>query len=216
MNAVEQLIMATFVRMLAKYQPRSLSEMAFINDGPLAVFGQPASISFSLMALYHRIESELAAKGLPPPVIIGLQKDGQVMEHARSIEPYLAENTYRVVDDDYRNRYISPVNNDNFGYETYFGQDFIFKTRAGRIFTVAIPYPFRDRSPTKAFANEKAKIQNYGDKIARAFNVIRHFQLDLYENAVIPVALAHRHASISLVPGGKVLDLVTRHGLGMT
>jgi len=215
MNAIEQLIMATFVRMLAKYQPRSLSEMAFINDGPLAVFGQPASISFSLMALYHRIETELAAKGLPPPVIIGLQKDGQVMEHARSIEPYLAENTYRVVDDDYRNRYISPVNNDNFGYETYFGQDFIFKTKAGRIFTVAIPYPFKERSPTKAFAHAKANIQNYGDKIARAFNVIRHFQLDLYENAVIPVALAHRHASISLVPGGKVLDLVTRHGLGM-
>jgi hypothetical protein len=80
---------------------------------------------------------------------------------------------------------------------------------------VAIPYPFRDRSPTKAFAVEKAKIQNYGDKLTRAFNVIRHFQLDLYENAVIPVALAHRHASISLVPGGKVLDLVTRHGLGI-
>lgn len=214
MNAVEHLLLATFIRMLAKHQPKSLSEMAFIIDGPLAVFGQPASISFSLMALYYQIESELVRRGYYPPIIIGLQKNGQVMEHARSIEPYIEPNSYRVLDDDYRNRYISSVNNDNFGYETYFGQDFIFKTTKGRIFTVAIPYPFEIRTATRSFAKEKANVANYGNKLAHAFDLIRHFQLDLYENAVIPIALAHRHASISLVPGGKVLDLVTRHGLG--
>ncbi|TLU86200.1 MAG: hypothetical protein FDX30_04145 [Chlorobium sp.] len=215
MNAIEHLLLATFVRMLVKHQPKSLSEMAFIVDGPLAVFGQPASISFSLMALYYKVESELARRGYQPPIIIGLQKDGQVMEHARSIEPYLEPNSYRVLDDEYRNRYISPVNNNNFGYETYFGQDFIFKTNNGRIFSVAIPYPFETRSATLSFAKEKANVANYGNKLTRAFDLIRHFQLDLYENSVIPIALAHRHASISLVPGGKVLDLVTRHGLGI-
>jgi hypothetical protein len=39
--------------------------------------------------------------------------------------------------------------------------------------------------------------------------------MDLYDNALVPVALAHRHASISLVPGGKVLDLLVRSGLGV-
>jgi hypothetical protein len=51
--------------------------------------------------------------------------------------------------------------------------------------------------------------------LAKAFSLIRYFEFDLYENAVVPIALAHRHASISLVPGGKVLDLVTRAGLGI-
>jgi hypothetical protein len=37
--------------------------------------------------------------------------------------------------------------------------------------------------------------------------------MDLYDNALVPVALANRHASISLVPGGKVLDLLVRSGL---
>lgn len=55
----------------------------------------------------------------------------------------------------------------------------------------------------------------YGDRIGRAFDVVREFEFDLYENSVIPIALAHRHASISLVPGGKVLDLVTRVALGV-
>lgn len=215
MNAAEQLLMATFVRMLASDLPTALSEMAFILDGPLAVFGQPASISFSLVKLYHQIGEKLRSRGLPPPVIIGLQKDGQVMEHARALEPFLPENTYRVVDDDYRNRYVNAVNNDNFGTETYFGQDFIFKSGKGRIFTVGIPYPAAKKSGTKEFSRLKSDVTNYGDQIAKAFDVIRYFELDLYENAVVPVALAHRHASISLVPGGKVLELMTRHGLGM-
>ncbi|WP_374343387.1 hypothetical protein [Azonexus sp.] len=216
MNAAEQLLMATLVRMLAHDLPKALSEMAFIMDGPLAVFGQPASISFSLVKLYHQIGQDLQRRGLPPPVIIGLQKDGQVMEHARALEPFLPENTYRVVDDEYRNRYINAVNNDNFGTETYFGQDFIFKSGKGRIFTVGIPYPAPKKSGTKEFSQLKSDVTNYGDQIAKAFDVIRYFELDLYDNAVVPVALAHRHASISLMPGGKVLELMTRHGLGMT
>jgi hypothetical protein len=215
MNAAEHLLIATFIRMLAFYQPKILSEMAFILDGPLAIFGQPAAISCKLMALYQAISQELIRRGLKPPIIIGLQKEGQVMEHARSLERHLPKNTFRPVDDEYRNRYISPVNNDNFGHETYFGQDFIFKTGNGRIFTVALPYPFMNKANRQVFAQKKAEPETYGEQLGRAFDVIRYFEFDLYENAVVPIALAHRHASISLVPGGKVLDLVTRHGLGV-
>jgi hypothetical protein len=214
MNAIEHLILATMVRMLAHYQPKTLSNIAFMVDGPLAIFGQPASLSFSLTSFYCKIFNQLAEKGYQPPLIIGLQKNGLVMEHAKMIEPYLPENSYRVVDDVYRNEHISSVNNSNFGYETYFGQDFIFKTKAGRIFVMALPYPFPFKKSTKDFSEKKSDVASYGNNLARAFDVIRYFQLDLYENAVVPIALAHRHASISLVPGGKVLDLVTRNGLG--
>jgi hypothetical protein len=210
---MEQLLIATFVRMLAHHQPQVLSRMAFILDGPLAVFGQPAGISFSLLKLYHDVGEKLKNMSLPPPVILGLQKTGQIMEHARSIERFLPEESYRVVDDEYRNKFIASVNNDNFGYETYFGQDFIFKTKKGRVFVVGIPYPFDTKSSTTNFAANKADVGNYGERLKRAFDVIRYFQLDLYENAVVPIALAHRHASISLVPGGKVLDLLSAHQL---
>jgi hypothetical protein len=121
MNAVEHLLIATFIRMLAHYQPQALSSMAFVLDGPLAVFGQPASISFSLVSFYHGIAEELRRKGLKAPIVIGLQKDGQVMEHARSIAIFLKNGHFRVVDDQYRDAFIAPVNNKNFGTETYFG-----------------------------------------------------------------------------------------------
>lgn len=217
MNVVEHLMMATLVRMLADKLPQTLSVMGFIIDGPLALFGRPAWVHKPLMALYFDIEQALAKKGLPPPIILGLQKDGQVMEHARAVQRFLTPNTYRPVDDEYREKWItgSPSDAATHGSETYYGQDFIFKTEHGGVFCVGLPYPMREKGNEVVFSVEKTKVAGYGDRIGRVFDVVREFEFDLYENSVIPIALAHRHASISLVPGGKVLDLVTRVGLGV-
>lgn len=217
MNAVEHLMIANLIRMLSEQQPATLSKMAFIIDGPLAVFGQPAWISKKLMALYYRIGQNLARRGLRAPIIIGLQKEGMAMDHARGLERFLTKGRFRVIDDEYRKQYISAGSSKtpNFGDETYYGQDFIFKTEKGQIFIVAVPYPFQNKQNKAQFAKNKVVIAEYPD-LGRAFDLIRHFELDLYRSAVVPVALAHRHSSISLVPGGKVLELMSRHGLGGT
>lgn len=215
MNAVEHLMMANFIRMLAEQQPSVLSKMAFIIDGPLAVFGQPAWISKKLMGFYFRVTQELAQRGLRAPIIVGLQKEGMAMDHARALERFLAKGRFRVIDDEYRKQYISAGSSKspNFGDETYYGQDFIFKSEKGQVFVLAVPYPFQNKENKVRFAKDKVDITNYPD-LGRAFDLIRHFEFDLYRSAVVPVALAHRHASISLVPGGKVLDFMSRHGLG--
>src|SRR5579862_2551157 len=85
MNVAEHLMLATLVRMLADKAPATLAKMAFVIDGPLALFGRPAWIHKPLMAMYHDINQRLEGLRLASPLIIGLQKDGQVMEHARSI-----------------------------------------------------------------------------------------------------------------------------------
>jgi hypothetical protein len=215
MNVAEHLMVASLVRMLADRLPDTLARMGFIIDGPLALFGRPAWVHKPLMALYHDIGEDLRRRGLAPPAIMGLQKDGQVMEHARAVQRYLKPNTFRVVDDEYRERWItgSPSEAATHGSETYYGQDFIFKSQHGGVFCVGLPYPMRVKGNERMFAAEKAQVARYGDQLGRALDLVRHFEFDLYENSVIPVALAHRHASISLVPGGKVLDLLTRAGL---
>ena len=213
MNVIEHLVMATFIRVIAHHQPKTLGKMAFILDGPMAIFGQPAKIHARLMALYHNICTQLAEKNIPPPVIMSLQKTGQVVEHARSLARFLPNGSIRLIDDEYRDRYISNVSNDCFGYETYYGQDFIFKTETGRVFAFAIPYPFSAKGKPKEFAKIKVNMESYSTQLIKSLDIIRHFELDLHEDAVVPIALAHRHASISLMPGGKVLELISKHGL---
>jgi hypothetical protein len=216
MNAIEHLLLAALIQQIYIADPRALSRMAFVMDGPLAIFGQPAKLHARIMALIHGINQRLAELKLEPMLVVGLQKTGEVMDHANLLNRFLPSGVFRVLDDAYRYQYIkgsdSPA--DNFGFETYYGQDFLFKTEKGRIFNFAVPYPFADKSgDQKLFAKAKADVANYGSLISRACDLIRHFELDLYESAIVPVALAHRHASISITPGGKVLDIITKTGL---
>lgn len=216
MNAVEHLLLGAFILELLNTSPSALSNIAFIVDGPLALFGEPAKLHKRLMSMIYKANSKLKDLGYEPVLIMGLQKTGNVMDHARLLDKFLPNGVIRVIDDAYRQKYItgSDLVSENFGNETYYGQDFLFKTEKGRIFNFALPYPFPDKGSNGIdFAIKKVILSNYGSLIKRACDLIRYFELDLYDNAIVPVALAHRHASISLVPGGKVLDLIARAGL---
>lgn len=216
MNAAEHLLLATFVKTLAEKNFDAICGTVVMLDGPLALFGQPAKYHASIQRFYNAVFQKCIDKGRAPPLIIGLQKDGQVMEHARSLAPFLANGTYRPITDDYRAEFISGIAplTDNFGHETYYGQDFIYKTDSGRIFDVCLAYPFPDKQDRKAFAKMKGDVAHYEPWVARAFALVRHLECDLYENATVPTVLAHRHASISLKPGGTLLDVLTKQHLG--
>lgn len=219
MNAVEHLLLAAFILELLRGNPAALGKIAFVMDGPLALFGEPAKLHPRIMNLLHQANLKLTELGQEPLLVMGLQKTGGVMDHARLLERFLPNGVMRVIDDAYRHTYItgSDTPSANFGNETYYGQDFLFKTERGRIFNFALPYPFATKDVAGGgteFAKLKTELPRYGSLIKRACDLIRHFELDLYDNAIVPVALAHRHASISLMPGGKVLDLLARAGLG--
>jgi hypothetical protein len=218
MNCVEHLLLIAFIKQVFDADPSALAKMAFVMDGPLAIFGQPAKLHARIMEFLYKVNARLAELKLAPLLVMGLQKTGEVMDHANLISRFLPAGVFRVLDDTYRNEYIkgSEAPAANFGNETYYGQDFLFKTERGRMFNFAIPYMTESKENARGgerFAEQKIKIDSYGSLIARACDFIRHFELDLYESAIVPVALAHRHASISIVPGGKVLDIITKAGL---
>jgi len=211
MNALEHLLFVSLMLQIFEKDPNSLSKTAFILDGPLAVFGQPAKLHARIMQKICEINQRLGSLNLDPVLVIGLQKTGELVDYTVMIDKYLSNNKIKVISDDYRYKYIkgSDTPSENFGHETYYGQDFIYKTQSGKIFNFALPYPFCNKENVKQFVKDKVDYSKYGNLIDRACKLINYFEMDLYENAIVPVALAHRHASISIVPGSKVLDIIS-------
>ena len=217
MMVLEHLIPVHYMRFFADQAPVLLGGMDFFVDGPLAVFGTAAWLHRSIMIYLDEINQRLRRFNLPPLLVVGLQKTGQVVDHVTFIDRFLPENRLLALDDEYRYKYIlagREAARNGFGYETYYGQDFIYKTSTGRIFVLGLSYPFGSKDGAGgSFIKEKVKFDNY-PQLARAIKLVDHFESDLYKNAVIPIALAHRYTSISLEPGGRMLDLLTRKGLG--
>jgi hypothetical protein len=215
MQVVEHLLPIHYVRYLVDLVENSLislGSLAFFVDRPLAIFGTAAWLHKSIMNYLAEVNKQLSDIGQPRLLMIGLQKTGQVVDHVNLIERYVQRNRIFAINDDYRYQYIcgrDPVEK-GFGNETYYGQDFIYKTPSGRTFVFALPYPFASKENSSlVFHQAKTETWRYTD-LSRAIALINHFECDLYENAVIPIALANRYTAISLVPGGRVLDLLTR------
>ncbi len=216
MMMVEHMLPIHYIRYLLENDLECLSKVSFFIDGPLAIFGNCAWLHGPIMSYIDRANYELTNMGLPPLLIIGLQKTGQVVDHVTLINRFVENNRLFCIDDDYRYNFIltgrDPAGN-GFGSETYYGQDYIYKTPSGRFFVFALPYPFPSKKIERVeFHQAKLDSERY-PRLEQALRLIQHFECDLYDNSVIPVALAHKHTAISLVPGGQVLDLLTRRGL---
>lgn len=215
MNIVEHMVPIHYIRYLTEHSLKSLSGIAFFVDGPLAVFGTAAWIHRSIMQFLAITNEKLVAAGHEPILVIGLQKTGQVVDHAAMVDRYIPPGRLFAINDDYRYTYIlggrDPAAN-GFGDETYYGQDFIYKTETGRTFVFGLPFNAKSKQPKEDFLENKTKFESH-PTLTRALALIKHFESDLYKNALVPVALAHKYTAISLRPGGRVLDLLTRKGL---
>jgi hypothetical protein len=219
MQVLEHLIPIHYIRCLEEQGSLDiLSKMAFILDGALAIFGPSAWLHASILRYIHLINKKLENNGYEPLFIMSLIKSGQVVDFVKMINSHIPNNRIFALNDAFRYKYISPgrrVPKNGHGYETYYGQDFIYKTPSGRVFVFNLVYPFESKTKPnlEVFKREKANIEKYNSVLPKALSLIEEFECDLYENAVVPIALAHRYTAISMKPGGKILDLLTRKAL---
>lgn len=226
MNVVEMVFLTHLILYLVENNPEVLSRTCFVVDGPLAMFGEAAWMHGGMLRLYHWAQERLRSLGLPPFLLFGIQKGGQLSDHGNMLRPHMLdrgqgrqEELILAVSDEYRNEFIREREDSggNFGDETYWGQDFLFRASNGDMFVIGVPYP----TPTKRvpdlsghkseeayFRELKAQLDRYLD-LGDVLNVVRLLRSDLYESSIVPILAAHQDASISLVRGGRVLDPLT-------
>lgn len=212
-NAVEQLLMVHYLRTMAEGGSlATLAGTAFFVDGPLALFGNMAWLHGPILDYILELNRRLREGGHQPLLIVGLQKSGQIVDYGSLVERHIPTDSLLCVDDDFRYTFIAPRPQAavTFGLETHYGQDFLYKSATGRMFALALPYS-RPKDPRSEFIRDKCDLDSYLS-LPRALRVIMELESALYENASIPIVLAHRYTAISLVPGGRVLDVLARGG----
>jgi len=219
MNGIEHLLVLHYVLYLREVNRSLLAKLCIISDGPLAIFGEMAPLHRGIMSILGTIREEQHILGLAEPLILGFSKTGRIVEHFAVIENIIAEaqppqSFVFPISDAYRYGYLEPAKDPtvNHGKETYYGQDFYIRMSPGRGFVMVLPYPFKDRG-RQDFQIAKSDTAHYGGTIGRALRIVREFESDLYGSSLVPITLAHQHASISLKPGGQVLDILSKQSL---
>ena len=219
MNVVERLIAVHYIRTIVEKSKHSfvetLENICFFIDGPLAIFGEPAKLHSCIMKYLGKINQEMRAHGKSDIMMIGIQKSGAINDFLNLAKDFIAKNTIFCLDDSFRYKFINigmKQASDTFGKETYFGQDFLYKSSTGKLFVFNVPYPWEMKSSVSNFAIAKSNIRNYSN-IGTYTSILNDFECQMYENSLIPTVLAHKYTAISLAPGSKVLDLLAKSNI---
>lgn len=192
-TTIEQIILVHFVKALLANKPAALSSIVFIKDGPLAYFGQTANLHKPMRALvkylfdYHNF---FAA---------GLEKSGAFVEHAQAIAMLLKPSQILILDNEYIYKYIIPGKadpNNPYGRTTYYGNKVIYKSGSGGMHVITLP------------TGELLSKPNASDlkNLHAVLDIVDRLRCDMYDNALIPIALANKLVSLSDHPSTKILE----------
>jgi hypothetical protein len=201
MSVAERFISLALLGHLLKHRPSLLGRMAFVTDGPLALFGEVAPIKRQLLRRLQRIAAELDGRGLGVPVIVGVEKSGMFVEHAQAIRPHVPEGQLMLLDNIYTERYIT-FRGSPHGKDTYYGRHFFYRAGGGQMYVMTVP-------PLGALGAETHGgfvLTDY-PTLRATCGVLDAIGTRLYDDATIPVTLAHKYAAYPLSTAGQVLKL---------
>jgi hypothetical protein len=187
-----------------------LRDCAFVLDGPLAVFGQPAWLAPYVRREIQRISRKAMMANGRHVLVMGVEKSGQYVAHFSDIDWTDAEGprsrfrpgTVIIPDGKYVNRNIvfRPEDAKPSGVDTYFGRKAFYKTANSAHAVVNLAIVNEDGED---FQNtSEAAFPRLGD----ALNILDHLSTYLYQDGFMPLIRAHAYAAIPLKRGTEILS----------
>jgi hypothetical protein len=197
LTMLEHLVLVDlFHNILQRLKPSLLRNILFIKDGPLAFFGLVAPLYKPMRELVTYLLRQPGSSTSPTLRLVGLEKSGAFVEHAAAIQDRIMPGGFMVVGDSYIRRHIIPGGIDAvYGQNTYYGQKVLFRARTGEMYVATVPARSYVANP------QPTDIPFLREILA----LIAELRCSMYDNALIPVALANKLVSLSDFPSQRIL-----------
>jgi hypothetical protein len=206
MTMLEQLVLVhLFYSIIERLKPGLMRNILFIKDGPLAFFGLVAPLYRPMRELVEHLLRQPGGATGPTVRLAGLEKGGAFVEHAAALQDRMQPGSYFAVGDTYIRRYIVPgAAGATFGQNTYYGQKVFFRAPGGEMHVVTTP------ARTYLAEPERTDIPHLEEILA----LIAELRCSMYDNSLIPVALANKLVSLSDFPSKRILGAFAKSILG--
>jgi hypothetical protein len=194
----------------------SLRRLAFVIDGPLAVFGHPAWLSEAIIRELRRLNAKAREANNTDLLILGVEKTGPFFEHLQQVDisssgqrDRLPRSTSMLLTDQYiKHNIIFSDSQKPYGSQTYYGRKFFYKTRSGARIVAVLPFlRYGDDDLNRAEPSQFPRLPD-------ALNILDELVSVRYPDAVVPLIAAHAEAAIPIQMGRRVLEQIAREMVG--
>jgi hypothetical protein len=213
MSTLEKLWLVNVLRSFEKKDMlNSLRRVAFMMDGPLAVFSTSSWLSKVIEAELWRINELQKKINGEDLLVIGIEKSGVFFNHfididtsKEGISDIFPKQSGLLLDDDYiKKNIIFSESTKPYGQDTYFGRKFFYKAASGQKIVPVVmwfnEYQKDIRTATPDQFNRLIDVMNLLDKVVS----------NRYENSLSPLIAAHANAAIPLNLGTKLFEDIAR------
>ena len=219
-QVTEHLLLVNILRYFhEKADIAMFDDIAFVMDGPLAIFGMPAWIKVYIQSEVERIHQDLLAQGRRGLLLMGMEKTGEFVDHfedldwlrAKGPRQRLANGTALVPTTEYIYRYINPNNTRKaYGEAVYYGRKLMYKNTMGQ--HAVVMTPIVNQEGRKPNSTESEVFPRLND----ALNIVDSLYTHLYRDGFAPLVRSHAHAAIPLRIGHRILDSLFDDGVDNT
>ena len=201
-NVVESFLIVHAIKNILRLRKEELERVLFVKDGPLSFGGvanglfRPMRDMLNFLSRDHRIN------------LVGVETSGPFVEHAREIRDKLEPGQLFLLDNEHIYKYIKAGNgrSQEYGEDNYYSGKMIYKAPDGRVYVLTMPVENQVlyyRQP------ELSDLRN----VPEVLMSIDKLRCDVYENALIPVAVVGKLISLSNRPGVDLLEKFAKKSL---
>ncbi|UFN96785.1 hypothetical protein [Micromonospora aurantiaca] len=217
---IEHLVLLGVALSFEELSPKMLQHTAFICDGDLAVFGQAARFQRCLRGAWQALNMRARVRGHQPPIVFGVAKSGYPVEHLHGIRRFIKRRQFMRLDHEYMTGRLRISSLD----ETYFGRKLYYHADDGQLLCITIlpdtdvAYDTKREAPNPKDATppEDLSLASRFVTLRRTLEALDLLGTRLYDDALIPVSLAHHWAAYPLANAERVLRVLTEQSLGKT
>ncbi|BEH00026.1 DNA double-strand break repair nuclease NurA [Bacteroides sedimenti] len=190
----------------------TLRRVAFVMDGPLAVFSTSSWLTKVIEVELKRINDLQKRINGDDLLIIGLEKSGTFFNHFIDIDTskngvideFPKQSALLLSDNYIKRNIIFSESSKPYGQDTYFGRKLFYKTKSGQKLVPVVAW-FNENQKDTTTANP-----NQFSRLGDVMNLLDQLVSSRYPNSISPLISAHAEASIPLNLGKRIFEDIAR------
>ena len=191
------------IKSLMEIQHGLVDRFLFVKDGPLSFGGETANMHKPMQALLTYLNQNNKIN------LVGVETSGAFVDHARQIKDKLNPGQVFLLNNEHIYTYIQVGNHkeQQYGSTSYYSGKFIYKSFDERVYVLTLPV---ENHITYYNQPEFTDLKNIQEILMN----IDKLRCDIYENALIPVAVANKLISLTNHPSSNILERFAKKYMG--
>lgn len=191
------------IKSLMEIQDGLVDRFLFVKDGPLSFGGETANMHKPMQALLTYLTKNNKIN------LVGVETSGAFVDHARQIKNKLKPGQVFLLNNEYIYTYIQVGDHkeQQYGSTSYYSGKFIYKSFCERVYVLTLPV---ENHNTYYNQPELTDLKNIQEILIN----IDKLRCDIYENALIPVAVANKLISLTNHPSSNILERFAKKTMG--